>query len=49
MEEAEALSDHVGIMADGKLMAVGTVAQLTEQTGTIKLEDAFVILAEGAV
>lgn len=48
LEEAEALSDRVGIMANGKLTAVGTVAQLTEQTGTNKLEDAFVILAGGA-
>jgi ABC-2 type transport system ATP-binding protein len=48
LEEVEALSDRVGIMANGKLAAVGTVAELTEQTGTNKLEDAFVILAGGA-
>jgi ABC-2 type transport system ATP-binding protein len=48
LEEAEALSDRVGIMANGKLVAVGTVAELTAQTGTSKLEDAFVILAGGA-
>ncbi len=49
LEEAEALSDRVGIMANGKLTAVGTVAKLTEQTGTNKLEDAFIILAGGVV
>lgn len=48
LEEAEALSDRVGIMANGKLTAIGTVEELTEQTGTNKLEDAFVILAGGA-
>jgi len=48
LEEAEALSDRVGIMANGKLTAMGTVAELTRQTGTSKLEDAFVILAGGA-
>ena len=48
LEEVEALSDRIGIMANGKLAAVGTVAELTEQTGTNKLEDAFVILSGGA-
>ncbi len=48
LEEVEALSDRVGIMANGKLTAVGTVAELTKQTGTSKLEDAFVILSGGA-
>jgi ABC-2 type transport system ATP-binding protein len=47
LEEAEALSDRVGIMANGKLTAIGTVAELMEQTGANKLEDAFVILAGG--
>lgn len=47
LEEVEALSDRVGVMANGKLIAVGTVAQLTDQTGTNKLEDAFVALAGG--
>lgn len=48
LEEVEALSDRIGIMANGKLTAVGTVAELTKQTGTSKLEDAFVILSGGA-
>ena len=49
LEEVEALADRIGIMADGKLTAIGTVAELTEQTGTSKLEDAFVILSGGVV
>ncbi len=49
LEEIEALSDRVGVMSKGKLTAIGTVAELREQTGTSKLEDAFVILAGGRV
>lgn len=49
LEEVEALSDRVGVMSNGKLIAVGTVAELTAQTGTSKLEDAFVALAGGAI
>lgn len=45
MEEAEALSDRIGIMANGRLKAVGTAAELTEKTNTPTLEDAFVSLA----
>jgi ABC-2 type transport system ATP-binding protein len=48
LEQMEELSHRIGIMANGKLRAVGTVAELMEQTGTSKLEDAFVILSGGA-
>lgn len=47
MEEAEALSDRIGIMAKGKLKAVGTAAELITQTNAKSFEDAFVILAAG--
>lgn len=47
MDEVETLSDRVGIMAKGTLKAIGTVAELTRQTGTAKLEDAFVALSGG--
>lgn len=48
MEEAEALSDRVGIMKDGKLIAVGTVEELKTLAGGAKdLEDAFIKLASG--
>ena len=49
MDEVETLSDRVGIMSRGKLAAIGTVAELTKQTGTDKLEDAFVALVGGAL
>lgn len=49
MDEVEALSDRVGVMSNGTLVASGTVAALTKQTGTNKLEDAFVSLAGGAL
>ena len=47
MDEVETLSDRVVIMAKGSLKAIGTVAELTAQTGTSKLEDAFVALSGG--
>ena len=50
MEEAEALSDRIGIMKSGKLLALGTAAELCEQAKTDKFETAFVsIVKEGAV
>ena len=49
LEEVEALADRIGVMSKGKMVAVGTVAQLTEQTGEKSLEDAFVALAGGVV
>jgi ABC-2 type transport system ATP-binding protein len=45
MEEAEALSDRIGIMAKGHLNATGTAAQLMEKTNTKSLEEAFIVLA----
>ncbi len=50
MEEAEALSDRIGIMKNGKLLAVGTVEELNERAGTNDFEAAFVsIVKEGVV
>ena len=48
MEEAEALSDRIGIMAKGKLLFVGTVEELKKQTGRERFEDAFVALVKEA-
>ena len=42
MEEAEALSDRVGIMKSGTLLALGTVAELKARAGTDNFEQAFV-------
>ena len=49
MEEAEALCDRVGIMKEGKLLAVGTVEELKAQTGCEKLEEIFIqLIRKGA-
>lgn len=42
MEEAEALSDRIGIMKDGHLLAVGTVEELKREAGTSDFETAFI-------
>lgn len=47
MEEAESLSDRVGIMDKGKLIAVGTVKELMQKAGTNNFEEAFVKIATG--
>lgn len=47
MEEAEALSDRIGIMKDGRLLALGTPDELKSKTGTQKLEDAFIAIVKG--
>lgn len=47
LEEVEALSDRIGVMTKGKITAVGTVDELTKQTKTKNLEDAFIILSGG--
>ena len=42
MEEAEYLSDKVGVINNGELIMVGTVKELKTKTKTKKLEDAFI-------
>lgn len=46
MEEAEALSDEIAIMAKGDLKAIGTLEELKKQTGAKNLEEAFVKIVE---
>ena len=46
MEEAEALSDRIGIMKDGRLLAVGTVEELKALARTDDFEAAFVALVK---
>jgi len=49
MEEAETLSDRIGIMKNGRLLAVGTVEELNAKANTNDFETAFVsIVKEGA-
>ena len=47
MEEAEALSDRIGIMANGNLVMVGTSKELMKKTKTKNIEDAFVSIVTG--
>ena len=46
MEEAEALSDRIGIMKGGRLLALGTADELKRQTGKEKFEDAFIAIVK---
>ena len=48
MEEAEALSDRIGIMQNGKLLAIGTAGELKQRVGTDRFETAFVKIVKGA-
>ena len=47
MEEAEALSDRIGIMKDGKLLICATAAEIKAQAGTEHFEEAFVRIVKG--
>ena len=50
MEEAEALSDRIGIMRSGSLLAVGTAEELKQKANAKDFETAFVsIVKEGMV
>lgn len=50
MEEAEALSDRIGIMKGGRLLAVGTSEELKEKAQAEDFETAFVsIVKEGEI
>lgn len=44
MAEVEILSDHIVMMADGRVVAEGTAQGLVAEAGTQNLEDAFVAL-----
>lgn len=47
MEEAEELSDRIGIMKDGRLLMLGTADEIKTATGKEKFEDAFVAVVRG--
>ena len=49
MEEAEELSDRIGIMKAGRLLAIGTAEELKAKAGTDKFEDAFVKIVKEEV
>ena len=46
MEEAEVLSDRIGIMKSGRLLAVGTAAELMAMAGTDDFETAFISIVK---
>ena len=48
MEEAEALSDRIGIMKGGELLMGGTAEELKEKAGCDKFENAFVAIVKEA-
>ena len=47
MEEAEALSDRIAIMADGKLRIFDTAENIKQAAGTERFEEAFVRIVKG--
>ena len=46
MEEAQALSDRIGIMKSGRLLASGTAEELCSKAGTDDFESAFVAIVK---
>ena len=46
MEEAEHLADRIAIMLEGKIAAIGTLAELEQISGKTGLEESFVEIAE---
>lgn len=49
MEEAEALSDHIAIMRDGRLLMCETSQNIKEKAGTDNFEQAFIRIVKGEV
>ena len=47
MEEAQSLSDRIGIMSKGELVDIGSAKELIKKTNTKNFEDAFVKIATG--
>ncbi|MBR3878838.1 MAG: ABC transporter ATP-binding protein [Clostridia bacterium] len=49
MEEAEALSDRIAIMKDGRLLTCDTPDAIKESTGENSIENAFIKIVKGAI
>ncbi len=47
MEEAESLSDRIGIIKEGKLIEIGTPKELLKKTKTKNIEEAFIKIVRG--
>ena len=48
MEEAEALSDRIAIMKDGRLLICDTADKIKEISGADNFEQAFINIIKGA-
>ncbi len=48
LEEAQALADRIGIMHEGRLLALGTARELMEQSATQDIEQAFLKITDAA-
>ena len=48
MEEAEALSDRIGIMKSGRLLAIGTAEELKTKANASDFESAFISIVKEA-
>ena len=46
MEEAEALSDRIGIMKNGQLLVTGTASELMKMTSADRFENAFISIVK---
>lgn len=49
LEEAESLSDRIGVMNGGRLVALGSADDIVRQTGAASFEDAFLALTDEEV
>jgi ABC-2 type transport system ATP-binding protein len=49
LEEAEEVADRIGIVDHGKIVAMGTVEELKQKTGTESLEQAYLALTGSAI
>jgi ABC-2 type transport system ATP-binding protein len=47
MEEAEALSDRIAIMKNGRLLVCNTAEEIKKMAGTDRFEDAFIRIVKG--
>ena len=47
MEEAEALSDRIGIMKGGRLLICATAQEIKEKAGADRFEEAFIRIVRG--